>query len=233
MSFAVNNIIGFGAAAAAGPPVLEAITTNSADFSITLTANKPSGVVIGDLLVIFCANDDATDTDQFIDDVTGWTFVDEAGTTSTDTHTAIYWRIADGTEAATQDITAEKARPWVTAYLRISNADTTTPFVSTALVLEGAATSYAQVWATTTVSNVLMIGAFSGSRSDAVLGVGVSVNQGFSVDEEWASDTDTSGVGAAIWHKTKDTAGSQADMTLTPAASTSAILTALEIQPPQ
>ena len=86
-------------------PVIESWESNNggSSRSSTLTCSKPSGVTSGDLLVLIGYTDDTGNGDEFYTK-TGWTKIDESGTGSSDTHIAVYWRIADGTEGSSESL---------------------------------------------------------------------------------------------------------------------------------
>lgn len=110
-------------------PVVEGFTTYSVDTTrndIPLT--KPSGVATDDLLMLIVVNEDNVETTANWDTHSGWTRHFNHGNTSVDTHIAMYTRIADGTEGATETVTFTGGADYVCGwYLRISGADTTTP----------------------------------------------------------------------------------------------------------
>ncbi len=117
----------------AGPgpsvPVIETFEGNNggSDASDQLTCNKPSGVEVGDLLVLICTNEDSGGDADFLDDQTGWNLVGESGDGSSDSHIGVYWRVATGTEDSVQTIEANSEDQWTMYYIRISGVDTSDP----------------------------------------------------------------------------------------------------------
>ena len=115
-------------------PVLEGFTGNTvigvvspADNTITLT--KPPGVVAGDLLVLIAMSDDTGATNDF-QPVAGFDNPIKAfGTTTGRVAFSMYSRIADGSEAATEDVVEFGANDKVGWYLRISGARAISPIV--------------------------------------------------------------------------------------------------------
>jgi hypothetical protein len=85
--------------------------------------NKPSGVEAGDLLVLIGMNDDSTNNPQFSDNKSGWNFVKNCGTTGSDSHVGVFWRIATGSEGSDESITMYDDEGWMLWYLRISGVD--------------------------------------------------------------------------------------------------------------
>ncbi len=112
-----------------GIPVVEGYTQNSAASSSTINLTKPSGVAVGDLLVILVMNDTNTNTAQwdavtYKPDADTWTFVNTAGNNSCDTHVGAFIRIADGTEGATINVAAQATKNYCGVYIRVSGIDT-------------------------------------------------------------------------------------------------------------
>ncbi len=75
----------------------------------TITLTKPTDATInaGDLLVMIVGNDDANPAAGEWNDVTGWTREFQIGSNASDCAMAVYWRIADEGEAATQAVTCD------------------------------------------------------------------------------------------------------------------------------
>ena len=106
-------------------PVIADWTVNdsggSAVTSITLT--KPTGINVGDLLLIGAVNDAASNSEQWDDSTlkpTGFTLIKELGTASQDCHAAAFWRIADGTETDPITLPAFQANELIGWYLRVT-----------------------------------------------------------------------------------------------------------------
>ncbi len=114
---------------AATTPVVESYTANSAAAaSVTLT--KPASVAVGDLLLILVGNDNATATAQW-DNTTykpsGLTLINESGNATSDTHTAAFYRVADGTEGLTIAVSAQSSNDYWGYYVRVSGIDPADP----------------------------------------------------------------------------------------------------------
>lgn len=113
-------------------PVLQSgWTSNTAVPGGTVTLTRPSGVAAGDLLLIFVGNDDNTGTVQWDNSSlkpTGFELINEAGNATPDTHTAAFYRIADGSENPTIDVPAQNTGADLYGfYLRVTGTDQTTP----------------------------------------------------------------------------------------------------------
>jgi len=67
-------------------------STNAYDTSSTLSCNKPSGVEVGDLLVLIPFNDDSSSIAQFSGNKVNWTFVNTAGSGTSDSHIAMFYK---------------------------------------------------------------------------------------------------------------------------------------------
>ena len=175
-------------------PVLESHTKNNAVGSASITLTKPAGVVSGDLLLLIVGNDSTSSTDEWDDDLAGYTLMFEVGTSTTDTHLAVFRRIADGTEAATIDVPSTSTRDNWGFFLRISGVDQTTPIdvLGTASgVADAASVTVAAV--TTTVADCLGLVVCSYDGGDSTFTV--STNSWTKTDEEFAGTDASSGSG--------------------------------------
>ena len=111
-------------------PVVESFTSGtSLSSGAVVTVAKPAGLATGDLCLVFASADTTTAGASYVDK-TGWTRVKDFGAGGTiDDGLAIFWRIADGTEGATEGFTENGTGHDLWAYwIRVSGVDTTTPF---------------------------------------------------------------------------------------------------------
>ncbi|USN87822.1 MAG: DUF2341 domain-containing protein [Candidatus Nomurabacteria bacterium] len=161
-----------GLATGLGPvPTIESFTSNTAlttGASITLT--KPSGVEVGDLLLIMVGNDDNTATAQW-DNATlkpsGFTLINEAGNATADAHTAAFYRIADGTEGATINVPSQANADYWGYYVRVSGVDQVTPInVTGADYMSGNNTNHSVTSVTTVTDNSLAFYLLAGDGGD-------------------------------------------------------------------
>lgn len=81
-------------------PTLESFTYYNSGGGTVASYNidKPTGVSVGDLLILFCSNDDSASSDPQFPAPAGWTKIYERGGPIPDVHTAAFWKIVDGTE---------------------------------------------------------------------------------------------------------------------------------------
>ncbi len=102
------------------------LATDSGTGSITITLE--TNIVSGDLIILAAANDKTSGIPEF-NAVTGYTLLKEHGDAVSDSIGAAYWRVSDGTEAATIDITYTNSGSIeaIANSLRITGADTTNP----------------------------------------------------------------------------------------------------------
>lgn len=112
-------------------PVLESFTSDvgqgeEGDYPVL---TKPANVATGDLLLIFVCNDDTFSNNQTVTP-SGFTLLQHVGDSTRDCHALVFYRIADGTEASTVTVEIPDNDEGVAWYLRVSGADTTTPFGS-------------------------------------------------------------------------------------------------------
>jgi hypothetical protein len=111
-------------------PVLESFTSATGvggDADPVLT--KPANVATGDLLLIFVGNEDTASSNNTVTP-SGFTLLQHVGDGARDCHALVFYRIADGTEASTVTVQLPNNDEGVAWYLRVSGADTTTPFGS-------------------------------------------------------------------------------------------------------
>lgn len=97
-------------------PVVASSTTGFSEGS-ELALPKPTGVSVGDVLVVFAYDQ----LNRPFGEISGWTSY--PSTIGTDTSFSAYVRIADGTEPASQVVTQSNPFRVLGAYLRITGAD--------------------------------------------------------------------------------------------------------------
>jgi len=168
--------------------------TSTAAGSFALT--KPGGVAVGDLLVLLCAFDvDSIVVDYIIP--SGWTKGPQSGTSTSGTHTVMFWRIADGTEGATEIIDGTNySNPYyyVGWYLRITKHNSADPidveYGSTAVTTGTLSTPTV----TTTNDNVLVfsLGSFEGDPTPELTGTGWATTT-WPTDQEQQNNVQTWG----------------------------------------
>lgn len=197
-------------------PVIEAFTLGSDRSGTSGVVNKPSGVQVGDLLVILAMLEEDGDGTIF-NSLSGWTKEFEYGDTTADARIAMYWRIATGSEAASEDVTATAACYGKSWYLRISGADGTTPIHLVGSENEGNANSLEASSITTTSNNTLVIAMFSCDGGDmypfTISGSGWPTT--FETDQQ-AYDGTFPGAWSGGWtYKTMPTAGATGNVIFT------------------
>lgn len=162
---------------------------------------------------------------------TGWTKEFSYANSTGDASLAIYWREADGTEGATEDVENDSTN-WESYgwYLRISGADTTTPFHQKGSgSFSSPSTSHAIPGVTTTIADCLafyLLGFDGGDGAPfSVSGTGWA-----EVDEEQSG---TGGADASGCFGTKDqaSAGATGTATVTSSASDGAVYVQFAIAP--
>lgn len=200
-------------------PILESHTKAAQAGSDTITIDKPSGVVAGDLLVIIVFNDDVTNTAQF-GARPNWTLQAEGGDSTADVHMGIYWKEADGTEPATEDVVAASSDDMCAFYLRISGADTATPFDVAPTINTAVAGLHTIPEITTNNANSLALYAIATDGQDTAPYDSVSWTGGAEVDNNTVG---AGGQGLACSFGTKDmgTAGLTGDVSVDLAVSLS------------
>lgn len=193
-------------------PVIEDWTeANSGGASATsLTLTLPTGVQAGDLLFLFVASDDSTNTAQFsINDTNepGWTKKQETGNTTTRCHLAMFWRIATG-DADDQDVTvdhlsSDELLGW---YFRISNVSATDPLGPQNINTDGNQTNHTIPTAVSDQPNTLGICALSFDGGDGAPFGGNDLGDWSELDEQTSGTTGNDCCGV-ILTRTRATAG--------------------------
>lgn len=153
-----------GPAASSSPPVIEAWTIGDDWSGTDGTVYKPSGVVSGDLLVIVVGIEEDGDG-TILEALSGWTKEFEYGDDSTDCRVAMYWKIATGSEGATETITRTTGGAGIGWYLRISGANST-PIHLVGTEGQGTGTTLTASSITTTTDNTLVIAILSFDGGD-------------------------------------------------------------------
>ena len=212
-------------------PVLETFLESDGGVvsSSTLTLDKPSGVVAGDLLILIGMNPNATGAAQFTDNKSGWTFIEEIGDTTSDCHIGAFWKTATGSEGASEDIVATASLRWLGFYLRISGHDTTTPINDKNFQLNELSATKDILEVTTTVDNCLAIYSLAFTRGD---GFPFSVSgTGWAEDDEGQTSASGSGVSGCFGSKDQVTAGGTGTATVTPSQTAGASFFQIAIAP--
>lgn len=109
-------------------------TTTNATAVMGITATKPANIGVGDLLLIIIHNDSTSISAQWDSSTnkpTGFTFLEHSGNDVSDTHSGLFYRIADGTEGATVFIPTFSTAAIVVFYIHIKGASATAPINST------------------------------------------------------------------------------------------------------
>lgn len=206
-------------------------TTGGSSLQSTLVVTLPSGISTGETLLIFIANGDNTNVQQFNDDVSGWSLIGETGNSTSDVHVAVYWRIADGTEGSTVTITSTSSDKWLAWADRVSGAHATTPIEVSAFSQDTGNTTSHAVGGVTTSNNdcyVYYFLAFQGGDGDpfSVSGTGWA-----ELDEQQTDVSTISGVSACYGSRALTSAGASGTATVTSSASDTAAWCQVAIRP--
>lgn len=195
-------------------PVIESWTANNSGSSTvsSITLTKPSGVEVGDLLLVIVGSDWPNSNAWEVE--TGWTLELELGGPTPYADLGVYWRIADGSEGASVEIDHDGSANMYGWYIRISGIDTADPIHQTGTAAESSSTSALDITGVTiTVSDCLIIYAIAFDGGDA--GSFTPSNSGFSeVDEEYAGTASNEASGS--WgYKNMSGTGASGTVTVT------------------
>ena len=154
--------------AAADSPVVEGYNVNgSTTASESLVLDKPTGVQVGELLLLIVGNDDGDNGAEFTDNLAGWNYIGTSGDKSNAAaDIGAFWRIADGTEGTTVTVTATSDDDWFGWYIRISGADSTNPINASNFALSSPEINHYVPEVTTGVDDCLAICALSFDGGD-------------------------------------------------------------------
>jgi cellulose synthase/poly-beta-1,6-N-acetylglucosamine synthase-like glycosyltransferase len=207
-------------ARAAYPAVASYEPASSSGAANSLTLTKPSSVQVGDLLLIIVGNDDNTATAQW-DDVTykpsGFTLINEVGNSTVDCHAAAFYRVADGTEGSTIDVSAQSADDYWGFYIRVTGIDQSTPINATGADSTSSGTSISITSVDTSVAETL---AFYNMCYDGADDGGFTASDtGWSETAEGRNGTTSSNASGSWGTKQVATAGATGAVTVTPVVS--------------
>lgn len=200
-------------------PVIETQQSDDTGGSVatSLTINKPTGTVQGDLLLLIAGDDNSSVSPRGFTTISGWTEQVDDGSSNSDSQINIQTKVAGASEPSTytlEDVSSFEI--WAETY-RISGVDTTTPVNvvgSTNISGFAPAGTTPAPGLTTTVDDCLVFAAFAFSGGDAhpttVSGTGWTENI------ERSSGTGSSDASGGIATTTQTTAGTTADCTFDP-----------------
>lgn len=165
-----SNTVQLASTTLASPPTVQSFTSNTAVPGASLTLTKPSNVLAGDLLLIIVGNDDDTASAQW-DDATlkpsGFTLINEAGNTTSDTHAAAFYRVADGTEGTTINVPAQSSDDFWGYYIHVTDVNPTNPIHVIGSAYNGGSLGTHNIpGVTTTAANALAFYVLSGDGGD-------------------------------------------------------------------
>jgi len=194
-------------------PILEndwTSNTSGGATANTLTLTKPVGAVTDDLLLIIVGNDGGNSL--FWEALVGWTQFVNINAAAADTNLSCYWRIADGSENPTIDVTSSAALELFGWYMRISGVNTTTPINILGTACYTVDVSHVITEVETTVDSCLAFYAISCDGGDlAPLSIS---GTGWSEEDELTSGTSGQDTCGSFGTKEITTAGFTVDATV-------------------
>jgi hypothetical protein len=197
------------------------------------TVTKPSGVEVGDLLMMIglCdANNTADWNDLTSPDV--WTTAFNDNSTGADANLCVWWRIADGGEAASETVTGSASLERSVWYLVIKNVDSTPINVTGAGAGGGNSFTHAFTALTTSVANCLCMFFICGDGGD-MNPYSITTGTDWFIIDDRNSGAGGTDVGGCWGIKVLASAGGSGALTLTSSASDGSRRRLLAIQPPQ
>jgi hypothetical protein len=198
-------------------PVIATKTANDTGGAsvTTLTLTKPTGVAVGDGLLLLVGGDQADQASPQWNAVSGWNRESTDGAATTDAHYGVYSRIADGTEDVDVDVTTANEGELYGWYIRMTGIDTAAfiNVVGAAHIGAGNPATHEIDGVTTTVDDCLAIFilAFDGADGEPF---DVS-NTGWSLEDEDHSGTEINEASGCFGTKDQATAGATGNVTIT------------------
>ena len=177
-------------------PVIESYNTYTATLNEGfITLSKPDNVEVGDLLLMMIGNEDVSVAQTFPEH-SGWVKQIDIGSGNFDTKMAIYWRIADGTEAATETITwgtdPDYNAGW---YMRITGASEIAPIGVTSIDTQASGNTFTANGLTTVNDNSLVFAIHCFDGADGTRSIAGTTAAGW--DDVWEGDNYLNTSGAA------------------------------------
>ena len=129
----MSGIVGGAAGGASGPPALESWTeTIQATTAGSITSSSyPADIASGDVLLLFCMNDEVNLSAHNFNAVAGWTLLGGATHAAADCQVGVYYKVADGSETnVTVTWTNSVTNGSILYYLRCSGINATPVDVS-------------------------------------------------------------------------------------------------------
>ena len=137
------------------PPTFVAAETSTVNNGTAITITVPAGAAVGDVLIGVISIDD--DSNDPLTAPTGWTLI-RLGNGGSDGPTLVaYYRLVDGTEAASYTFLWSAGEQAAGAILLYRGADPRVPINVTSTMRTGEDTSYTAPDVTTTVTNTTVI----------------------------------------------------------------------------
>ena len=137
------------------------VISSGAVTSINISYDDFTTINAGDLLLVIAFNDHNSTTTQFDDSTnkpTGYTFINEAGSATSDVRIAAFWKEATGSESGNLSVPCASSQVLGAFMARITGADTSSPIdVTGADVDNGNAASHAITGITTVATNTLAV----------------------------------------------------------------------------
>lgn len=191
-------------------PVVETGWTKSESGTAraSLTLEMPSGLATGELCIIVAVNDDTSATAQWDDSTlkpTGFTLIGEAGSGTSDSHVAAFYRVITGSESWPITVPAQSSDEFCAIALRVTGVDTADLLngISTPVIDNGGDTSVTGL--DTDADNCL---AFTVGAHDGADGTGDVTGTGWSLlDDLNSGETDGDGVFGLVGTKSMASQG--------------------------
>jgi len=200
-------------------PIVEGflVTDGGSGTRTSLTMNVPSGIAVGELLLVIVGSDDAGNGDELTINAStypGWTKIGESGDASARAHIGAFWKEATSTSGNDVTVDAASSDEMFGWYLRISGTEVTDPINISNFPSQstGDANSHVIPGITTTRDNTLGI---YGLGFDGGDGDPFTVSGGSWVEQDEVDAGTTGNDASGAWGKQDNTpTGLTADATV-------------------
>lgn len=187
------------------------VADSGAATTTTITLTKPADVEVDDLLLIIVGSDQDTVADW--NAVTGWTQFININDGVGDANLAVYWRICDGNEDATTDVTGPSVEERYGWYIRVTGAAVFAPIHLIGTPVYTTDNPHNVLEVTTTADDCLVFYgmAFDGGDAGGFTESGAGWTE---VDEQYSGTAGTDACG--VWGtKTMSGQGGTGDVSIT------------------
>jgi len=187
----------------------EQTADTSGTTATSITLNKPSDIEVGDLLILVVGTDSKVTRPGSSQTPSGWTHLQDMGGGNPDCSVAAYYRVADGTEGASETVSLNGNWDAWGNYLAMKDVDTSVTIATSSSTFTGSSTSLAIPSVTTTEdkSLIMIVTSYDGADYGTY-----SFTEAIKHGQYNSGTTSSAGAGGAIGFYYAPTAGATGTM---------------------